>query len=59
MEAAIKICGADHVLFGSTFPVYKGWMAQGVDLVKGMDISEEDRELVFSGNAIRLFDLKV
>jgi hypothetical protein len=34
-------------------------MSDGVEFMKGLDISDEDRELVMSGNAIRLFNLKV
>ncbi|PUB32297.1 hypothetical protein C8K30_101823 [Promicromonospora sp. AC04] len=60
VEAALKINGADHYLFGSSFPVFRGWMSQGVDFVKNdLEISDEDRALVFSGNAQRLFDLPI
>jgi len=59
VECAIKICGADHILFSSSFPVFYSWMADGVACMKSLDLSDEDRELVMSGNAIRLFDLKV
>lgn len=59
VECAIKVCGADHVLFGSSFPVFYNWMAQGVDFVKTLDITEEERELITSGNAIRLFNLDI
>jgi predicted TIM-barrel fold metal-dependent hydrolase len=60
VEAALKISGADHYLFGSSFPVFRSWMSQGVDFVKNdLDISDEDRELVLSGNAQRLFNLPI
>ncbi|MGM9606942.1 MAG: hypothetical protein ACI3XJ_05500 [Oscillospiraceae bacterium] len=59
MECAIKVCGADHILFSSSFSVFYNWMSDGVEFMKGLDISDEDRELVMSGNAIRLFNLKV
>ncbi|GAA1915654.1 amidohydrolase family protein [Microbacterium aoyamense] len=60
VEAAIKIGGADHYLFGSSFPVFYGWMSQGVDFVKNdLEISEEDRELILSGNAKRMFNLPI
>jgi len=59
VEAAIKICGADHMLLGTTFPVFYNWMSDGVEFVKGLDISEEDRELIMSKNAIRIFKLNV
>lgn len=59
VECAIKVCGADHVLFGTSFPVFYGWMSQGVDFMKTLDITEEERELITNGNAIRLFNLDV
>ncbi|ACL19874.1 amidohydrolase 2 [Desulfitobacterium hafniense DCB-2] len=59
VECAIKVCGADHVLFGSSFPVFYNWMSQGIECVKSLDITEKERELITSGNAIRLFKLDV
>ena len=60
VEAALKINGADHFMFGSSFPVFYGWMSQGVQFMKNqVDISEADRELVLSGNAKRLFNLPI
>lgn len=60
VEAALKINGADHYLFGSSFPVFYSWMGQGVDFVKHeLEIDEADRELVLSGNAKRLFNLPI
>jgi predicted TIM-barrel fold metal-dependent hydrolase len=60
VEAALEINGADHYLFGSSFPVFYSWMGQGVDFVKNeLDISDADRELVLSGNAKRLFNLPI
>lgn len=57
VECAVKVCGAEHLLFGSSFPVVYGWMASGVDFIKKIDISDEDRQLIFHGNAERLFKL--
>lgn len=60
VEAAIEVSGADHYLFGSSFPVFRSWMNQGVDFVKNeLEIDEADRELVLSGNAKRLFNLPI
>ncbi len=56
----MSIGGADHFLFGSSFPVFYGWMSQGVEFVKNeLDLSDADRDLVFSGNAKRLFNLPI
>lgn len=59
VECAIKVCGADHILFSSSFPVFYNWMSDGVEFMKGLDISDADRELIMSGNAVRLFNLSV
>ena len=34
VECAIKVCGADHILFGTSFPVFYGWMSQGVGFIR-------------------------
>ncbi|WP_402463893.1 amidohydrolase family protein [Isoptericola aurantiacus] len=60
VEAAIKIGGADHHLFGSSFPVFYSWMGQGVEFVQNeLEISDAERELILSGNAKRLFGLPI
>lgn len=60
VECAIKVGGADHYLFGSSFPVFYGWMGQGVSFVQNeLDLRDTDRELVLSGNAKRLFNLPI
>ncbi|MGO1543416.1 MAG: amidohydrolase family protein [Gulosibacter sp.] len=60
VEAAIKVSGADHYLFGSSFPVFYSWMSQGVDFIQNeIEVSDEDRDLLFAGNAKRLFNLPI
>ncbi|WP_167132563.1 amidohydrolase family protein [Paramicrobacterium chengjingii] len=60
VEAALEINGADHFMFGSSFPVFRSWMSQGVDFISNeVDLTEHDRELVFSGNAKRIFNLPI
>jgi predicted TIM-barrel fold metal-dependent hydrolase len=59
IEAAVKVSGADHVFFGTSFPVFYSWMGQGVQFVKSLDITEEERDLIFYGNAKKMFNLPV
>jgi len=60
VECALKVNGADHYMFGSSFPVFYSWMGQGVEFMKNqLDISDADRELVLYGNAKRLFNLPI
>lgn len=58
VESAIEICGADHILFGSSFPVFYNWMPDGVAFLKSLDITEAERALVMGGNAARIFRLE-
>ncbi|MFJ7241773.1 amidohydrolase family protein [Streptomyces olivaceus] len=60
VECALKVNGADHYMFGSSFPVFYGWMSQGVEFLKEtVEIDDKDREMVLSGNAKRLFRLPI
>jgi predicted TIM-barrel fold metal-dependent hydrolase len=60
VECALKVNGADHYLFGSSFPVFYGWMSQGVDFMENqIEISQEDRDLVMYENAKRIFNLPI
>ena len=58
LEFAIKILGADHVLYGSSYPIRLDWTYDGVEFVNNLDISEDDKALVLGGNAMRLFKMK-
>jgi predicted TIM-barrel fold metal-dependent hydrolase len=58
LECAVKEFGAGHILYGSSYPVRLDWVLNGVEYVKSLDISEEEKELIFCGNAKRLFNIK-
>ncbi len=57
LECAVKVCGADHLLLGSSFPVFYEWTARSVGAINALDITEEDRKLILGGNAARIFNL--
>ena len=57
LECAVKVCGADHLLLGSSFPVFYEWMARSVESVNALDISDEDKALIMGGNAEKIFNL--
>ena len=57
LECAVKTLGADHILFGSSFPVRPVWLLEGADFVRKLDISDEEKELILHGNAERLYHL--
>jgi predicted TIM-barrel fold metal-dependent hydrolase len=58
LECAVKVLGADHILYGSSYPIRRDWFSQGVDFVKKLDIDEKSKSLILSKNAIRLFNIK-
>lgn len=55
LECAIKVLGADHVIFGTSYPVRKEWLLEGISFVKSLDISEEEKLLILGKNAERLY----
>ena len=57
LELAVKTCGADHLLLGSSFPVFYEWMARSVGSVKALDVTQEEKDLMLGGNAAKLFNL--
>ena len=57
LELAIKTFGADHIVYGSSYPVKLVWMTEGPVFVEHLDISQEDKALILNGNAERLYRL--
>jgi len=55
LECAVQNLGADHVIFGSSYPVRTEWLTEGPDFVCSLDITEEEKELILHGNAERLY----
>jgi hypothetical protein len=58
LECTVKELGADHILYGSSYPVRLDWVLNGVEYVRSLDISEEEKEQILCGNAKRLFGIK-
>ena len=57
LECAVKVLGADHILFGSSYPVKKSWLLSGPKFIRGLDISQEDKAAILGKNARRLYQL--
>ena len=57
LECAVKVLGADHILFGTSYPVRPVWLLEGADFVRGLDITEEEKELILHENAKQLYHL--
>jgi len=58
LECAIEVMGADHILYGSSYPVRREWFVKGIEFVRNLDISEESKALILGGNAARLFNIE-
>jgi predicted TIM-barrel fold metal-dependent hydrolase len=55
LDLARTLVGADHILLGSDFPFWsRTHLAECLELVDGLDWSEEERALVRGGNTERL-----
>lgn len=57
LECAVKVCGADHLLLGSSFPVFYEWMARSVESINALEVSDEEKALMLGGNAARIFNI--
>ncbi|MCD8078195.1 MAG: hypothetical protein LUE63_07470 [Lachnospiraceae bacterium] len=41
LECAVKVLGADHIIFGTSYPVRREWLTDGPAFVRALDIPEE------------------
>ena len=54
-EDIIRKHGADKILFGSDYPWHLP--SQELGLIRSLDISDEERDMILGGNAVRLLGL--
>jgi len=57
LQLALEFAGADHIVAGSDYPHMIGDLGKMVSCIDGMAVSEEERELIRSGNARRILGL--
>lgn len=57
LELAVRLLGADHMIYGSSYPVKKIWLTGGPWFVADLDISEKEKELILSGTAEKIYHL--
>jgi len=55
LECAVKVLGAGHIVYGSSYPVRAEWLTGGPDFVRSLSVSEEEKELILHQNAERLY----
>jgi predicted TIM-barrel fold metal-dependent hydrolase len=58
LECAVKVLGADHILYGSSYPIRREWFAKGVEFVQSLQISQAEKSLILGKNAEKLFNIK-
>lgn len=57
LECAVKVLGADHIIWGTSYPVRREWLLEGPATVRALDIPEADKDAILSGNARRVYAL--
>lgn len=57
LECAVKVFGADHILYGGSYPIRRDWFGEGEAYVRSLDILDQDKALILGDNARRLFKL--
>jgi predicted TIM-barrel fold metal-dependent hydrolase len=57
LECAVAEIGAANILYSSSYPVRLDWVMNGVEHLRSLDISDEEKQLIFEGNAKRLFKI--
>lgn len=56
LRCTLDLAGADHVVFGTDFPYSNDFRTvDAIKSIQSLDLPEEDRERIFSGNALNLF----
>ncbi len=55
LECAVKVLGADHIIWGTSYPVRKEWLTGGPDFIRSLDITEEEKSLILGENARKLY----
>lgn len=55
LECAITDLGADKILFGTSYPVRKEWLLEGVEFVNNLNISDEEKLLILGKNSQKLY----
>lgn len=58
LELAVKVLGADHMIYGSSYPVKETWMTGGPAFVRDLDIADEDKKKILYVNAARIYGVE-
>ena len=58
LACAVEVLGADHIVFGTSYPVKREWLTEGVACVRATDLSDTDKDLMLGGTAQRLYGIE-
>jgi aminocarboxymuconate-semialdehyde decarboxylase len=58
IDFAVKFAGADHILAGSDYPHQIGSIPKMLDSLSRIDVTAEEKEMIFGGNAAKILKLK-
>jgi len=58
LPLAVKVLGADHIIYGSSYPVKMDWMTEGAAFVRELDISEEEKQMMLCENAKQIYGIE-
>lgn len=57
LETAVKVIGADRVIYGSSYPVKDSWFSDGPEFVSALAIDDETKQKLLYQNATQLYRL--
>ena len=55
LKAAVEILGADHIVYGSSYPVKADWMTGGAGFIRNLGLTPEETEQILCTNAEMLY----
>lgn len=55
LKAAVEVLGAEHIIYGSSYPVKSVWMTEGAAYIKSMGFSPEQTQQILGENAEKLY----
>ncbi len=58
LECAVKVLGAGHILYGSSYPLRREWFFKGIEYVRKLQITKVEKDLILGKNAAKLFKIK-
>jgi len=53
-RCALETVGVERIVYGSDYPLPIGSMERGIALIDALDITPRQREMIYSGTAVRL-----